>query len=60
MGKMARMEHAKPGPLTRLLQLLGLRKRPPDIGVREPRRPVPSVSGGGAALEPEHDELDEA
>ncbi len=37
---------------TRLLQLLRLRKRPPDIGVREPRRPVPSASGGGVALEP--------
>src|SRR5262245_51739409 len=30
----------KPGRFTRLLQFLGLRKRPPDIGVREPRRPV--------------------
>jgi hypothetical protein len=36
---------------TRLLQFLGLRKRPPDIGVREPRRPVPSASGGAITLE---------
>jgi len=34
-----------------LLQFLGLRKRPPDIGVREPRRPVPSASGGAVTLE---------
>jgi hypothetical protein len=47
----------KPGWLTRLLQALGLRKRPPDIGVREPRRPVPSLSGGAISLEPpERDE----
>ena len=37
---------------TRLLQKLGLRKRPPDSGVREPRRPVPSASGGAITLEP--------
>jgi hypothetical protein len=42
----------KPGLFTRLLQFLGLRKPPPDIGVREPRRPVPSASGGAVALEP--------
>jgi hypothetical protein len=42
----------KPGLWTRLLQFLGLRKPPPDIGVREPRRPVPSASGGAVALDP--------
>jgi hypothetical protein len=42
----------KPGLFTRLLQFLGLQKRPPDIGVREPRRPVPSASGGAVSLEP--------
>jgi hypothetical protein len=43
--------------VTRLLQFLGLRKQPPDIGVREPRRPVPSRSGGAVALDlPETDE----
>ena len=58
MGKMTDMEHARPGPFTRLLQFLRLWKQPPDIGVREPRRPVPSASGGGAALEPpDHDDL---
>ncbi|HSC90418.1 MAG TPA: hypothetical protein VLB86_02045 [Gaiellaceae bacterium] len=36
----------------RLLEFLHLRRRPPDIGVREPRRPSPSVSGGSVALEP--------
>jgi hypothetical protein len=47
-----------PGIVTRLLRFLGLRKRPPDIGVREPRDPVPSGSGGAIALEPpETDEL---
>jgi hypothetical protein len=47
----------KPGYVTRLLQFLGLRKRPPDIGVREPRRPKPSASGGAVTLElPETDE----
>jgi hypothetical protein len=47
----------KPGWLTRMLQSLGLRKRPPDIGVREPRRPIPSASGGAVALDPpERDE----
>jgi hypothetical protein len=36
----------------RLLQWLGLRKQPPpDIGVSEPRRPVPSASGGAVALD---------
>jgi hypothetical protein len=49
----------KPGLITRLLQFLGLRKRPPDIGVREPRRPRPSASGGVATLElPEPEERD--
>jgi hypothetical protein len=38
----------------RLLERLGLRKQPPpDIGVREPRRPVPSASGGAISLEPD-------
>src|SRR5438094_478561 len=35
-----------------VLQFLGLRKRPPDVGVREPRRPVPSTSAGAVSLEP--------
>jgi hypothetical protein len=49
----------KPGPFIRLLQFLGLRRRPPDIGVREPRRPTPSASGGAVALEPpEKEELE--
>jgi hypothetical protein len=39
------------GLFTRLLQFLGLRKRPPDIGVREPRRPKPSASGGAITLD---------
>ena len=42
----------KPGRFTRLLQFLGLRKPPPDIGVREPRRPKPTAPGGAVALEP--------
>jgi hypothetical protein len=51
------MEHAKPGFVTRLLEFLGLRRRPPDIGVPEPRRPKPSASGGAVTLElPETDE----
>ena len=37
----------------RVLEWLGLRKQPPDIGVREPRRPVPSAPGGGIALDPD-------
>jgi hypothetical protein len=42
------------GFLNRVLEKLGLRKRPPpDIGVREPRRPVPSSSGGSISLEPD-------
>src|SRR5262245_59274543 len=49
----------KSGPFMRLLEFLGLRKRPPDIGLREPRRPSPSASGGAVALEPpEKDELE--
>jgi hypothetical protein len=51
----------KPGLVTRVLQFLGLRKRPPDIGVREPRRPVPSTSGGAVSLEPpEREELEQS
>jgi hypothetical protein len=46
----------KPGLLTRLLRFLGLRKPPPDSGVREPRRPVPSASGGAVALDPPDDD----
>jgi hypothetical protein len=47
----------RPGMLTRVLQFFRLRKQPPDIGVREPRRPVPSRSGGAVALDlPETDE----
>jgi hypothetical protein len=51
------MTDPKPGLLTRLLQFLRLRKMPPDIGVREPRRPKPSASGGAITLElPETDD----
>jgi hypothetical protein len=42
--------------LKRLLEWLGLRKQPPDIGVREPRRPVPSASGGAIALDPDDEQ----
>ena len=45
-------ERPSPGLWTRLLRFFGLRKPPPDIGVREPRRPVPSASGGAVALDP--------
>jgi hypothetical protein len=42
---------------TRLLERLGVRKQPPpDTGVREPRRPVPSASGGAIALDPDDDQ----
>jgi hypothetical protein len=48
--------HPKPGLWRRFLELIGLGKQPPDIGVREPRRPKPSASGGVATLErPEAD-----
>jgi hypothetical protein len=46
------MEYPKPGLWQRFLQFVGLRKPPPDSGVREPRRPTPSASGGVATLEP--------
>lgn len=46
------MEHPKPGLWQRFLRFFGLRKPPPDSGVREPRRPKPSASGGVATLEP--------
>jgi hypothetical protein len=47
----------RPGLVTRVLRFLGLRKEPPDIGVREPRHPVPSASGGAVSLDlPEPDE----
>jgi hypothetical protein len=40
--------------INRALVWLRLRKQPPpDIGVREPRRPVPSSSGGAISLEPD-------
>jgi hypothetical protein len=50
------------GFVTRVLEVLGLRRRPPrygdwvdgdepDCGVREPRRPRPSASGGAVTLE---------
>jgi hypothetical protein len=40
--------------VNRVLQWLGLRKQPPpDIGVREPRRPVPSGSSGSISLAPD-------
>jgi hypothetical protein len=46
------MENARrPSLFQRVLQFLGLRKPPPDIGVREPRRPVPSASGGAVKLD---------
>jgi hypothetical protein len=49
----------KPSRITRLLRFLRLRRQPPDIGVREPRRPKPSASGGAITLElPETDERD--
>jgi hypothetical protein len=41
----------RPGLWRRLLQFFGRRKPPPDAGVREPRRPTPSSSGGVATLE---------
>jgi hypothetical protein len=44
-------EAARPGLWERVMRLLGLRKPPPDIGVREPRRPKPSSSGGVATVE---------
>jgi hypothetical protein len=51
------MDDDRPNLLQRALQFLGLQKPPPDIGVREPRRPVPSASGGAVSLEePETDE----
>lgn len=47
----------RPGLWQRFLQFVGLRKPPPDIGVREPRAPKPSASGGVATLEqPETEE----
>jgi len=40
--------------VNRVLEWLGLRKQPPpDIGVREPSRPVPSGSSGAISLEPD-------
>jgi len=51
------MDRPKPPLWQRVLERLGLRKPPPDIGVREPRVPKPSSSGGVAMLErPETDE----
>lgn len=51
------IDQDRPNLFQRALQFLGLRKPPPDIGVREPRRPVPSASGGAVRLEePEPDE----
>jgi hypothetical protein len=44
-------ERKRPGLVTRVLQFLGLRKEPPDVGVREPRRPIPSASGGAVSLD---------
>jgi hypothetical protein len=40
----------------RLLEWLGLRKQPPDIGVREPRQPVPSAPGGAIPLDPDDEQ----
>lgn len=45
------MSDASPGLLERFLRFLGLRKPPPDTGVREPRRPKAPESGGLATLE---------
>jgi hypothetical protein len=51
------MDQDRPNLFQRALRFLGLRKPPPDIGVREPRRPVPSASGGAVSLEePEPEE----
>jgi hypothetical protein len=45
------------GFFTRVLEFLRLRKPPPDIGVREPRRPKAPTSGGVATLDlPDTDE----
>jgi hypothetical protein len=52
-------QRKRPGLVTRVLQFLGLRKQPPDIGVREPRRPIPSASGGAVSLDlPEPEDHD--
>jgi hypothetical protein len=52
-------EGKRPGLVTRVLQFLGLRKEPPDVGVREPRRPIPSASGGAVSLDlPEPEDRD--
>jgi hypothetical protein len=40
----------------RLMEWLGLRRQPPDIGVREPRPRVPSASGGAIALDPDDEQ----
>jgi hypothetical protein len=41
----------------RILEFFGWRTPPPDSGVREPRRPTPTGSGGVSTLErPEHDD----
>jgi hypothetical protein len=51
------VDEPKPGIWNRFLQFVGLRKPPPDIGVREPRRPKPSASGGVATRDlPETDD----
>ena len=46
------MERDQPGLWQRILEGLGLRKPPPDVGVREPRSPEPSASGGVVTREP--------
>lgn len=52
-----RMDRPRPSHWQRFLEWVGLRKPPPDIGVREPRIPKPSSQGGVAMLErPETDE----
>jgi hypothetical protein len=33
-----------------------LRRQPPDIGVREPRRPVPAGSSGAVAIDPDDEQ----
>jgi hypothetical protein len=46
------MERDRPGLWQRILERLGLRKPPPDVGVREPRRPKAPAAGGVVTLEP--------
>ena len=36
--------------------LAWIRRQPPDIGVREPRRPIPSASGGAVEVHPDDEQ----